>query len=106
MTETRLRLTAALGLAGASLLVGCTPRSVIDPDRNETMVGTRERHGEQQIRRLLRERTQIYREPELIAKYFERMEERLSPGPIEGELVLGQIRDSTDAWDRFLNGTE
>lgn|GEM_PF-2643826 len=93
------------GLVAMALICGCAPRTPIDPDRNEMTVGARERHGEHQIHRLLRERTRIYREPELVVKYFERMEERLAPGPIEGELVLGQIRESTDAWERFFEGT-
>lgn len=87
-------------------LVGCAPRSAIDPDRNQMAVGVRERRGEDQIHRLLRERTEIYRRPELVVQYFERMEERLAPAPIEGELVLGQIRDSADAWARFFSGTQ
>jgi hypothetical protein len=93
------------GVLALMMACGCAPRTPIDPNRNEMLVGTRERHGEQQIHRLLRERTRIYREPELVVRYFERMEERLAPAPIEGELVLGQIRESTDAWERFLEGT-
>lgn len=98
-------LPAAVLLA-ACVLGACTPQSVIDENRNESMVGERERHGEQQIHRLLRERTEIYRHPELVGQYFERMSDRLAPSPIEGELVLGQIRESIDAWDRFFSGTK
>lgn len=94
------------GLVAMALICGCAPRTPIDPNRNETLVGTRERHGEHQIHRLLRERTRIYREPELVARYIERMEDRLAPSPIEGELVLGQLRESTDAWERFFEGTK
>ena len=100
-----IQRTIGIGLVAVLALGGCAPRTPIDPDRNEMMVGARERHGEHQIHRLLRERTRIYREPELVVKYFERMEERLAPSPIEGELVLGQVRESTDAWERFFEGT-
>jgi len=93
------------GMAALMIASGCAPRTPIDPNRNETLVGARERHGEHQIHRLLRERTRIYREPELVARYFERMEDRLAPSPIEGELVLGQLRESADAWERFFEGT-
>lgn len=92
-------------LACGAILGACAPRSVIDPDRNQMSVGERERRGEDQIHRLLREQTEIYRHPELIVQYAERMEERLAPSPLSAELVLGQLEDSADAWDRFFAGT-
>lgn len=99
-----VRSIAALFACGA-ILGACAARSVIDPERNQMTVGEREGRGEDQIHRLLRERTEIYRHPELVVRYFEKMEERLAPSPIEGELVLGQVRDSADAWERFFGGT-
>lgn len=94
-----------VGMLGVLNCGGCLARSTIDPDRNEMAVGVRERRGEEQIHWLLRERTEIYRHPELIVRYAERMEERLSPSPISGEPVLGQVRESADAWERFFAGT-
>jgi hypothetical protein len=106
-----LKRHVVLGTPLAAILIplafsACAPRPPIDPDRNMTEVGVRERHGEQQIHRLLRDRTRIYRDPSLVTKYFERMHDRLTPAPIEGELVLGQVRDSLDEWDRFFAGTK
>lgn len=94
----------AIAAASASGLTGCRARSPIDPNRNALAIGEREAHGEHQLRWLLRDRTRIYREPWRVQAYFERMETRLAPSPIEGELVLGQVRESSHAWDRLIWG--
>ena len=96
-------MPAAAALFAASLL-GCTARPPIDRNRNTMAVGQRERHGEHQIRWLVRDRMDKYKDPERVCAYFETMGQRLAPAPIEGELILGQLRESDDAWARLLTG--
>jgi hypothetical protein len=109
--RTKHRAPAMKSLAPAAAIVlalstlwACTAPPPIDPDRNSLAVGQRERRGEHQIRWLIRDRTEKYSSPERVFAYFEKMGQRLAPAPIEGELVLGQVRESSDAWDRFLSG--
>jgi hypothetical protein len=52
--------------------------------------------------RLVRDQTQVFREPWREASYAERMADRLSPSPMRCRLLRGQVEDSLEAWDRFF----
>lgn len=88
----------------AGSLAGCYARAPIDPDRNQLSQGEREGHGDNQLRWLARDQTRAIREPWRVRAYASMMEERLSPRPIEGELVFGQVWESFAAWERLVNG--